>query len=168
MDQFGKGDKYFGICTMMVTLPGLPMFGHGQIEGYTERYGMEYRRAYYDEQPDSWLVTRHEREIVPLLHRRNLFAEVHEFLLYDFYTDEGRVNEDVFAYSNREGDERVLVVYHNRYAHTRGWIRASCAYAEKAHGNRLRQRTLGESFAFAHWAGLSAAHPRSCRARIVH
>ncbi|MCL2127965.1 MAG: alpha-amylase family glycosyl hydrolase, partial [Treponema sp.] len=29
--QFGKGDKYFGICTMMVTMPGLPMFGHGQI-----------------------------------------------------------------------------------------------------------------------------------------
>jgi len=24
-DQFGKDDKYFGICTMMVTLPGLPM-----------------------------------------------------------------------------------------------------------------------------------------------
>ncbi len=40
VDQFGQGDKYFGICTMMVTLPGLPMFGHGQIEGYTERYGM--------------------------------------------------------------------------------------------------------------------------------
>jgi glycosidase len=29
VDQFGKDDKYFGICTMMVTLPGLPMFGHG-------------------------------------------------------------------------------------------------------------------------------------------
>jgi glycosidase len=146
VDQFGKGDKYFGICTMMVTLPGLPMFGHGQIEGYSERYGMEYRRAYYDEQPDSWLVARHEREIVPLLHRRHLFAEVHEFLLYDFYADDGHVNENVFAFSNCEGDERALVVYHNRYAHTRGWIRVSAAYADKAHGNRLRQRTLGESF----------------------
>ena len=52
VDQFGKGDKYFGICTMMATLPGLPMFGHGQIEGFTEKYGMEYRRAYWDEQPD--------------------------------------------------------------------------------------------------------------------
>ena len=31
--QFGKGDKYFGVATMMVTLPGLPVFGHGQIEG---------------------------------------------------------------------------------------------------------------------------------------
>ena len=43
VDQFGKGDKYFGVCTMLATLPGLPMFGHGQIEGFGERYGMEYR-----------------------------------------------------------------------------------------------------------------------------
>ncbi|MDR3148198.1 MAG: alpha-amylase, partial [Treponema sp.] len=50
--QFGKGDKYFGICTLLVTMPGLPMFGHGQIEGFEEKYGMEYRRAYRDEQPD--------------------------------------------------------------------------------------------------------------------
>ena len=33
VEQFGKGDKYFGVCVMMVTMPGLPMFGHGQIEG---------------------------------------------------------------------------------------------------------------------------------------
>ncbi|MBI2447066.1 MAG: alpha-amylase, partial [Candidatus Omnitrophica bacterium] len=52
IDQFGKDDKYFGICTMMATMPGLPMFGHGQIEGYTEKYGMEYRRAYRNEEPD--------------------------------------------------------------------------------------------------------------------
>jgi glycosidase len=150
VDQFGKGDKYFGICTMMATLPGLPMFGHGQLEGYTERYGMEYRRAYYDEQPDSWLVARHERQISPLLHRRYLFAEVREFLLYDFFTDHGHVNEDVFAYSNRRGDERALVVFNNRYASTRGWIRVSCAYYDKpAGGKSLRQRTLGESLGLA-------------------
>ena len=70
VDQFGKGDKYFGVCTMLATLPGLPMFGHGQIEGFSERYGMEYRRAYHAEMPDEWLVARHEREISPLLHRR--------------------------------------------------------------------------------------------------
>ena len=41
VEQFGKGDKYFGICTMMVTMPGLPMFGHGQIQGFKEiRYGI--------------------------------------------------------------------------------------------------------------------------------
>ncbi len=42
IDQYGKGDKSFGVAVMMSTLPGLPMFGHGQIEGYTEKYGMEY------------------------------------------------------------------------------------------------------------------------------
>jgi len=148
VDQFGKGDKYFGVCTLMVTLPGLPMFGHGQIEGFTERYGMEYRRAYYEEKPDPWLVARHEREISPLLHRRPLFAEVRDFLLYDFYTDDGWVNEDVYAYSNRLGEHRALVVYHNRYASTRGWVRISAGYAEKlaGGGKRVRQRTLGESF----------------------
>lgn len=131
VDQFGKGDKYFGICTMMVTMPGLPMFGHGQIEGFTEKYGMEYRRAYWDEQPNSWLVGRHEREIFPLLRRRYLFAGVADFLLYDLFTAEGDANEDVFAYSNRLGDERALVVYHNKYAEARGWIRTSVAYAVK-------------------------------------
>jgi glycosidase len=145
--QFGKGDKYFGICTMMATLPGLPMFGHGQIEGLAEKYGMEYRRAYWDEQPDQTLVERHEREVFPLLHRRYLFAEVEDFLLYDFFTPEGYVNEDVFAYSNQAGDERALVVYHNKFATARGWIKSSVAYLTKAGGNgdrTLAQRSLGE------------------------
>ena len=144
--QFGKGDKYFGVCTMMVTLPGLPMFGHGQVEGFAEKYGMEYRRAYWDEQPDPHLIARHEREIFPLLRRRHLFAGVENFLLYDFFTPEGHVNEDVFAYSNRAGAERALVVYHNRYAETRGWIRTSVAYAEKGPDGerRLVQKTLAE------------------------
>ena len=144
--QFGKDDKYFGVCMMMATLPGLPMFGHGQIEGFGEKYGMEYRRAYWDEQADSHLVQRHEREIFPLLRRRYLFAEVRDFLLYDFYTPEGYVNEDVFAYSNRAGAERALVVYHNKYAEARGWIRTSVAYSVRAgDGERdLVQKSLGE------------------------
>jgi hypothetical protein len=147
VDQFGKGDKYFGICTLMVTMPGLPMVGHGQVEGFTEKYGMEYQRAYWDERPDEYLVQRHEREIFPLLHRRYLFAGVEHFLLYDFFTPEGQVNEDVFAYSNRVGDERALVVYHNRYASIRGWIRTSAAYSVKiGQGDEraLVQKIVGE------------------------
>ena len=147
VDQFGKGDKYFGVCTLLATLPGLPMFGHGQIEGYSEKYGMEFRRAYWDESPDRYLVERHEREIFPLLRRRYLFAEARDFLLYDFYTPEGYVNEDVFAYSNRSGDERAVVVYHNRYAEARGWIRTSAAYSVKnGQGDEksLVRKSLGE------------------------
>jgi hypothetical protein len=153
VDQFGEGDKYFGVCTVMATLPGLPMFGHGQVEGFTEKYGMEYRRAYHDERPDPALVARHEREIAPLLHRRALFAEARDFRLYDFFTEEGWVNEDVFAYSNRDGDESALVVYHNRFASTPGWVRVSCAYADKtAEGRPLLQQSLGQAL------GLSTDH----------
>jgi hypothetical protein len=61
------------------------MFGHGQVEGFSEKYGMEFRRAHWDEIPDPYLIERHEREIFPLLHRRSEFANVDNFLLYDFY-----------------------------------------------------------------------------------
>ncbi|MGQ9646654.1 MAG: alpha-amylase family glycosyl hydrolase [Thermodesulfobacteriota bacterium] len=145
--QFGKGDKYFGVCTMMVTMPGLPMFGHGQIEGFAEKYGMEYRYAKWDEQPDWDFMRRHEREIFPLMKRRHLFADVRNFLLYDFFAPEGYVNEDVFAYSNATGDERALVIYHNKYASARGWVRTSAAYSVKAGDGEERkriQKTLGE------------------------
>ena len=143
IDQFGKGDKCFGVAAMMSTLPGLPMFGHGQIEGFTEKYGMEYRWPRYEENPDRALVERHEREIAPLLKRRWLFAESSNFLLYDFFSPSGSVNEDVFAYSNRNGGERALIVYNNRYADAHGTIDFSAAYADKASG-RLERRRLSE------------------------
>ena len=157
--QFGKDDKYFGVCTMMVTMPGLPMIGHGQVEGYREKYGMEYRRAYWDEQPDADLVRRHEREIFPLMQRRHVFADVKSFLLYDFFTPDGQVNDDVFAYSNASSTgERGLVLYNNRYAEARGWIRMSTASAATTEsGDRqLVQRTLGEAL------GLHAADGCFC------
>jgi glycosidase len=146
VDQFGRGDKYIGVCTLMSTMPGLPMFGHGQIEGFTEKYGMEYHRAYWDETPDSGLIDRHTREIFPLLRKRYLFAEVTDFLLYDFYTPEGYVDENVFAYSNKRGDEHSLVIYHNKYASTKGWIKTSAAYAVKQPDGekKLIQRNLAE------------------------
>lgn len=146
--QFGKGDKYFGVCTMMVAMPGLPMFGHGQLEGFEEKYGMEYRRAYRDERPDEGLLERHRREIFPLMKKRWLFAGVENFLLYDFYTENG-VNENVFAWSNRAGNERALILYNNKYDRTAGWIRVSAASAVKEPdgSKKLVQRTLAEGLA---------------------
>jgi len=146
VDQFGKGDKYFGIAVLMSTLPGLPMFGHGQVEGYSEKYGMEFKRAYWNEQPDPDLIERHQREVFPLLHRRSLFAGVENFLLYDFFTNDGGVNEDVYAYSNGLGDERALVIYHNRFGSAEGWVRTSAGFSVKGpDGQRyIVQRTLGE------------------------
>jgi glycosidase len=135
VEQFGKGDKYFGICTVMITMPGLPMFGHGQIEGYAEKYGMEYYRPYWDETPDYYLIHRHETDVFPLVHRRRVFANVDNFRLYDFYTPTGSVDENVFAYSNTEGGQAALVVYHNRYGSTSGWIKTSVPYLVKGSEN---------------------------------
>jgi glycosidase len=142
-EQFGTTDKYFGVATLLATLPGLPMFGHGQVEGFREKYGHEFRRAQLDESIDEGLVRGHEFRIFPILHRRSLFADVDLFLLYDFFTTDGNVNEDVFAFSNGHHGERALVVYHNKHARTRGWIKTSAAYMDKASGS-LVQRTLGE------------------------
>jgi hypothetical protein len=147
LTQFGRGDKYLGVCTMMVTMPGLPMFAHGQVEGFNEKYGMEYRYAKWDEQPDQELIARHEREIFPLMRLRHLFSDVKHFLLYDFFTPEGHVNENVFAYSNRSGDERTLVIYHNKYDSAQGWVRSSVAYSTKVgdgDNRALIQKDLGE------------------------
>jgi glycosidase len=151
VEQFGKGDKYFGVATLLSTLPGLPMFGHGQFEGFGEKYGMEFRRATLDEPVDEWLVGRHEHEITPLLHRRGDFAEARDFLLYDLAHDFGGVDENVFAYSNGQGGARTLVVYHNRYAESSGWIRDSVAFAARAaDGSKsLTRRTLAEGLGLA-------------------
>jgi glycosidase len=152
VDQFGRGEKYFGVCTLMATLPGLPMFGHGQIEGFEERYGMEFRRARRDEPVDEGLEREHWRRIVPLLRRRALFAGAAEFLLYDCRDHSGHVNEDVVAYSNRDASGAALVLYHNRYAEARGRIRVSAAYAEvRGDGARAqRQRALLDGLGLAH------------------
>lgn len=143
VEQFGKGDKYFGICAVMATMPGLPMFGHGQIEGYSEKYGMEYYRPYWDESPDQDLVRQHQRVIFPVLHRRRIFADVENFMLYDFYNSGGGVDENVFAYSNCKDGQAALVLYHNKYATTSGWIHTSVPYLVKfGSDSALRQRNL--------------------------
>lgn len=128
--QFGKDDKYFGVCTLMVTMPGLPMFGHGQIEGFTEKYGMEFTKAYRDEVPDQNLINRHWHDIFPLMKKRYIFANVENFLFYDVW-DNGHVNENIFAYSNSCGNEYSVVFYNNKYERAQGWIKQSCEYAVK-------------------------------------
>ena len=142
--QFGKGDKYFGVCTLMVTMPGLPMFGHGQIEGFEEKYGMEYTKAYRDEKPDQGLLDRHWHDIFPLMKKRYLFSQSEDFLFYDV-RDNGHVNENVFAYSNRAGSERAVVFYNNKYERASGWIKQSCEYAVKdGESVQMRTRTIAD------------------------
>ena len=129
VDQFGTGDKYFGVATLLATTPGLPMLGHGQIEGLEEKYGMEFQRPRWEEETNEGLVRRHESQIFPLLSRRRIFAEVDRFLLFDFVKDDGAVDENVIAYSNDVDGERSLVVFHNLFGDTRGRIQLSTSVA---------------------------------------
>lgn len=141
--QFGSSDKYFGVCTMMATMPGLPMFGHGQIEGFEEKYGMEYRRAYYNEQPKQNVIERHRREIFPLLRKRYIFSGVDNFFLFDFWNN-GLTNENVFVWSNYCAGQRSLIFYNNSYQRAFGWILISAGYAtKKPNGEKaIEQKSL--------------------------
>ena len=151
IEQFGKDDKYFGVCTFMATLPGLPMIGHGQFEGFSEKYGMEYKSAKWEEQEDQWLIDRHKQQISPILHRRYLFADVTNFRLYDFFTPHGNVDENVFAISNTYEGQKALMVYHNRYATTHGTIKLSAAFLEKHTDNsQLIQQELAHALNLPH------------------
>ncbi|HTY21233.1 MAG TPA: alpha-amylase, partial [Geobacteraceae bacterium] len=131
---------------LLVTMPGLPMFGHGQIEGFHEKYGMEYRRAYWDEEEDRHMVAGHESMIFPLARRRHLFSGSENFTLYDFFSG-NHVDENVFAFSNSSGGEHGLILYNNRYGETKGWIHRSTAMARKNNRGEtiLVQKTLGDA-----------------------
>ncbi len=146
VEQFGKGDKYFGCMLLLVTMPGLPMLGHGQIEGFSEKYGMEYRKAYWNEDIDRDMVARHEREIFPLMRRRHLFSGSENFALFDFHSDGGWVDENVFAFTNRHGSERALIIFNNSYESTSGTLRLSTAINTGSGPDPyLIQRTLTQS-----------------------
>ena len=127
-------------------MPGLPMFAHGQLEGWREKYGMEYRRAYWDESADEDLIRGHRMWIFPLLRLRGLFSGSEHFALYDFISERG-ADENVFAYSNRAGESRALVLYHNRNNITAGWIRDAAPIAVKRedHEPTTRRATLAEN-----------------------
>lgn len=149
INQFGDGDKYFGCAIMMVTMPGLPMFAHGQIEGFKEKYGHEYVRAYYDEQPNQFLIERHKNEIFPLMKKRYLFSEVENFEFYDFKNEFGEVIENVYAYSNRKGNETALIFYNNSFNTYYGYVDFSCpknyGSSESEADKRLVSKSLGQA-----------------------
>ncbi|MHB8707819.1 MAG: glycogen synthase GlgA [Desulfuromonadales bacterium] len=160
VEQFGKTDKYFGVAVLLATLPGLPMFGHGQIEGYREKYGMEYRRAYWDETPDEGFVAHHEAQICPLLHRRRHFSGVDDFQFYDLGTGFG-VDENVYAFSNGPAGDRQVVVYNNSPHATSGRLQHAAPKAARGVEGQLGPTTtLGQQLGMT-----IGADNRYCRFR---
>ncbi|HEX7950883.1 MAG TPA: alpha-amylase family glycosyl hydrolase [Candidatus Limnocylindrales bacterium] len=147
-EQYGTGGKAFAVATLLATLPGLPMLGHGQVEGFRERYGHEFRKARWDEPVDGPHLEHWERTIVPLLRRRAEFSGTDRFHLYDATADDGAVVEDVYAFSNAAGgptlDRRTLVLVHNRHADADVTIDHSAAARRRGGGGRLARTRLAD------------------------
>jgi len=150
-EQYGTGDKAFAAATLLATLPGLPMLGHGQVEGLRERYGHEFKKARIDEPTDEAHLGHWERTIVPLLRRRSEFSGTERFHLYDATVDEGSVVEDVYAFSNAapggggsRGDRRTLVLVHHRHADVDVTIDRSAAARRHGGGGRLSRTRLAD------------------------
>lgn len=114
VNKFGKGDKYIGINVMMLTLPGLPLFAHGQIEGFYEKYGMEYDRPHDNEIIDEEFINWHKYEIFPLMNMRKLFSGVKNFEYFSSILKNGKFERNVFAYINKYGRNKALVIYNNK------------------------------------------------------
>ena len=144
-EQLGTGDKAFSATTLLATLPGLPMLGHGQVEGFRERYGHEFRRARWDEPVDEGHAGHFEWAIVPLLRRRAAFSGTDRFHLYDAIDDGGGVVEDVYAYSNGAGADRNLVLVHHRHAETTVRIHHAIAAAPPGGGSGRTSVTLAQT-----------------------
>jgi len=123
ISQFGSKEKYFGILTLLATMPGLPMFGHGQFEGYKERYGMDFLQPRLEETPDDDLITRHKNLIQPLLENRFRYSCSKNFKLHDYHHSNGKINNDVIAYSNRNENHQSLVIYNNAGKQSDGFIK---------------------------------------------
>jgi glycosidase len=148
-EQFGTTDKAFSAATLLATLPGLPMFGHGQVEGFRERYGMEFRKARWDEPVDQSHADHFAWAIVPLLRRRAAFSGTTDFHLYDARVDGGEVDENVYAYSNGRGADRSLVLVNHRYGDTTVRIDRSVAAAAPggSGGSELTSVRLADALA---------------------
>ena len=121
--QFWHEEKYIGVCTLLATMPGLPMFGHGQFEGYRERYGMDFHQPRLKETPDENLISRHKRQILPLLENRSRYSASKNFKLHDCFFTNGNINHNVIAYTNQNDTYHSFVIYNNIDKQFNGFIK---------------------------------------------
>lgn len=158
-EQFGRGDKYFGVTTLLATLPGTPLFDHGQVQGYEETYAMDLAEPYRDEEPDGELIARHQREIAPLLKQRALFAGTDHFRLYDVRDPQGQSMPDIIAFSNRLDEQRALVVYNNSPSSRMGYIDQTVPFVRKP-ASKAGRETLSEALKLDSHSWLAIGSPR--------
>ena len=159
VEQFGKGDKYFGVATLLATLPGPADVRPRPVRGLRRevRHGVPAGDA-----------GRARRRVAgrPPRARDRAAAPPARRLRGGDATSCSTTSRTTSAASTRTcsrtrtaaARSRSLVVYHNRYGDTSGWIRDSAAYAVKD-ARRLEAARSG-----ARWPRASAS-PTATRRR---
>ena len=144
VEQFGREGKYFGACVLLATMPGLPMFGHGQIEGFHEKYGMEYKQSYWDEAAGRPPGLAPRTADLPAAAPSLALFRLGKFRAVRLSTPADRSTRTSLPIPTGPATSAALVLYHNSYATTAGWIRESAAFAVKSDGDatELRRTTL--------------------------
>jgi len=123
--SFGKGKRYFGVCSLLAVLPGLPLIGHGQFEGYSEQYGMDFARPLQDEKPDLRFLNDHRRLITPLLEQRSRFSDSKNLKMFDFVDTSLKFDENVYIFFNKINSQRSLIIFNNQDKEVSGKIKRS-------------------------------------------
>jgi len=123
--SFGKSKRYFGVCGLMAALPGLPLIGHGQFEGYSEQYGMDFARPLQGENPALQFLNDHKRLITPLLDQRFRFSDSKNLKMYDFVDNSLNLDENVFIFFNKVNSLRSLIIFNNQDKEIIGRIKRS-------------------------------------------
>ena len=140
--SFGKGKKYFGVCGLMAALPGLPLFGHGQIEGFTEKFGMDFGRPFLEESPDAQFISDHQRLIAPLLRQRSRFSSSENLKMYDFINETSILDKNVYIFTNIINSLRTLIIFNNQDKEVIGKIEKSAHIQITEHTDLLQALQL--------------------------
>ncbi len=137
--QFGKDGKYFGVAIIMSTMRACRCSVNGQVEGLRKNTAWSIAGHIGTRNPNNGWSTATSARFFRC--SANVISSPRSRIFTCTTCSPRRhVVEDVFAYSNRSGDERSLVVYHNKWATCRGWIRTSVGYNGKT--GRGEERTF--------------------------
>jgi hypothetical protein len=89
------------------------------------------------------------------MRRRHLFSGSENIAIFDFRSDGGWIDENVFAFTNRHGAERALIIFNNSYESSAGTLQMSSAInTGSAENPYLVRKSLTESLGIDTAAGL--------------
>lgn len=112
ISSFGVDRKYMGSVMLLATFPGAPLFNHGQIDGFKEKYAMDLLHPQLRETANEELRKWFKSSVTPLL-ETNLFTSSVNFRWYIVRNSQGQKNSDVFVYSNKDDTEVFLCMFNN-------------------------------------------------------